>query len=231
MSDITTRARALLAAATPGPWVPDAWYNNDGGWAAIGPHHMATEDEGYDDVPESPAHHRAMADAALIAAAPELLAALCDEVERLRAVEAESAAMREALPSILDSHRKWLMASERAGETQAYIEQQGESPWPFRGSGPEATERRLADLLAKAEELYSAFRRSVDGFGSRGPALLDRLAAAEAERDALRAEVERLRARKAERCSRRILWDDGCCPRWCAECGGSGAVMVKGDEK
>lgn len=115
--------------------------------------------------------------------------ALRAEVERLRAVEAESAAMREALPSILDSHRKWLMASERAGETQAYIEQQGESPWPFRGSGPEATERRLADQLAKAEDLYLIFRRAVGGFGSRGPTLLDRLAAAEAERDALRAEL------------------------------------------
>lgn len=88
-ADLTDTARALLAAATPGPWQADAWYGcDDGGWAAIGPHHMATEDEGYDDVPESPAHHRAMADAALIAAAPELIAALCDEVERLRARKA-----------------------------------------------------------------------------------------------------------------------------------------------
>ena len=48
------------------------------------------------------------------------------------------------------------------------------------------------------------------------------------ENAALRAEVERLEARKAERCSRRILWDDGCCPKWCTECGGSGAVFVEG---
>lgn len=127
MSDITTRARALLAAATPGPWEADAWCNyDDGGWAAIGPHHMATEDEGYDDAPGSPAYDRAMADSALIAAAPELLAALCDELE------------------------------------------------------------------------------------------------------AAEAKVARLEARKAERCSRRILWDDGCCPKWCTECGGSGAVFVEG---
>lgn len=75
-------------------------------------------------------------------------------------------------------------------------------------------------------------------------AILDRLAAAEAERDAMRAEVKkeasmraemaaeikRLRARKAERCSRRIVWDDGCCPKWCTECGGSGAVFVEGEQ-
>lgn len=95
MSNITTRARALLAAATPGPWEADAWCNcDDGGWAAIGPHHMATEDEGYDDAHESPAHHRAMADAALIAGVVNALPELLDEVERLRA-EVERLKARE----------------------------------------------------------------------------------------------------------------------------------------
>lgn len=38
-----------------------------------------------------------------------------------------------------------------------------------------------------------------------------------------------MKARTAERCSRRIMWDDGECPRTCSECHGSGAVIVEGD--
>jgi DnaJ-class molecular chaperone len=83
-----------------------------------------------------------------------------------------------------------------------------------------------------------------------GRAILDRLAAAEAERDAMRAEVKkeaamraemaaeikRLRARKAARCSKCAA-----CPGWlrdrtglpnvkCHVCGGTGAVIVEGEK-
>lgn len=159
MTDTTTRARALLAAATPGPWEADAWCNyDDGGWAAIGPHHMATEDEGYDDAPESPAYDRAMADAALIAAAPELIAALCDEVasaeRRAKEAEAQAAAIRKA-------------CDDRGGVHTYYV---GDHGWGYYEKCP------VCEDVAEA-------------MGDAGRAILDRLAAAEAERDALRAEL------------------------------------------
>lgn len=68
------RARALLEAATPGPWAPRCWWGSEGGVAAVGPRH-----HGDDEEPGSPAHRRAEADAAIIAAAPDLAAAFLAE--------------------------------------------------------------------------------------------------------------------------------------------------------
>lgn len=86
----TTKLRALLAVATARPWRTDVWYGtDDGGWAAIGPHCVASEADGFDDAPETPSYDQAMADAALIAAAVNALPELLDEVERLRARKAE----------------------------------------------------------------------------------------------------------------------------------------------
>lgn len=85
----TTKLRALLAVATARPWHTDVWYgNDDGGWAAIGPHCVASEADGFDDAPESSSYDQAMADAALIAGAVNALPELLDEVERLRARKA-----------------------------------------------------------------------------------------------------------------------------------------------
>jgi hypothetical protein len=69
--DVVTRARALLAAATPGPWrVDDPPVN--GGHFVVG--------DGHDMVAETCPEH----DAALIAAAPTLLAELADLVAKLQ---------------------------------------------------------------------------------------------------------------------------------------------------
>ena len=84
------KLRALLAAATPRPWLAAVWYGtDDGGWAAIGPHCVASEADGFDDAPETPSYDQAHADAALIVGAVNALPELLDEIERLRARKAE----------------------------------------------------------------------------------------------------------------------------------------------
>lgn len=78
--------RALADAATPGPWEPGTWYGtDDGGWAAIGPHHVGSEDEHlpHGCEPDCDHHEQAKADARFIAAAREAVPALLAEVERL----------------------------------------------------------------------------------------------------------------------------------------------------
>ena len=80
--------REMLDAATPGPWGANEWYNTDeGGWAAVGPHHQVTHEEamdGLDDEPDGISHERAKADAQIIAAAPTIIRELLTENERLR---------------------------------------------------------------------------------------------------------------------------------------------------
>ena len=82
--------REMLDAATPGPWGANEWYNTDeGGWAAVGPHHQVTHEEamdGLDDEPDGISHERAKADAQIIAAAPTIIRELLTENERLRGV-------------------------------------------------------------------------------------------------------------------------------------------------
>lgn len=80
-ADLITRTRQLLAAATPGPWATGAVWGNY--------RHVHTDAS----IEETPDHDcaelaktlkcnpKARADAALIAAAPVLLAALCDKLE------------------------------------------------------------------------------------------------------------------------------------------------------
>lgn len=85
----------------------------------------------------------------------------------------------------------------------------------------------MNDITTRAREMTAALCAALEVAEAERDALRAEMLRHMRERDALRADVERLRARKAERCSRRILWDDGCCPKWCAECGGSGAVIVE----
>lgn len=97
MTDVQ-KLRALLAVATARPWRTDVWYGtDDGGWAAIGPHCVASEADGFDDAPESVSYDQAMADAALIAGAVNALPELLDEVERLGAENARLRARTAAL--------------------------------------------------------------------------------------------------------------------------------------
>lgn len=73
---------ALEAKATPGEWLQEPWYCEEGGWCAMGPHRECDPDSDDEleetDEPGSPCHKRAQADAAyvraLTAAAPALLA-------------------------------------------------------------------------------------------------------------------------------------------------------------
>lgn len=108
MTDVQ-KLRALLDTASPRPWRADVWCGtDDGGWAAIGPHCVASEADGFDDAPETPSYDQAMADAALIAAAVNALPEMLDEVERLRARKAEMCDCVHATGMI--------------GETLAYVE-------------------------------------------------------------------------------------------------------------
>lgn len=100
------RLRELAEAATPGPWPAMTWYGSeDGGHAAIGPHHVAQdeEDDGYnngreDDAPGGPVEDRAMRDAAFIADAnPTAVLALLDALDRAEAERDGSIAEVERL--------------------------------------------------------------------------------------------------------------------------------------
>lgn len=107
MTDVQ-KLRALLAVATARPWRTDVWYGtDDGGWAAIGPHCVASEADGFDDAPESVSYDQAMADAALIAGAVNALPELLDEVERLRTIEAQAAAWRSHTEALVAAMKTW----------------------------------------------------------------------------------------------------------------------------
>ncbi|MCT1459889.1 hypothetical protein M3G03_10135 [Aestuariimicrobium sp. p3-SID1156] len=85
--------RALLAAATPGPWYSE-WVPDDDWIVVYGQPHGAYVCPEVCTLTDD-------ADAGLIAAAPHLLAALVDEVERLRAELAAAREVRHGCP--LDS--------------------------------------------------------------------------------------------------------------------------------
>lgn len=90
------RVAELLAAVAPGSWEAGVWYGSDeGGWAARGPHRRGSEDG---EEPGSTVELQARADAALIAAAPDLarlVLAQAAELERLRAGEQPAIATAE----------------------------------------------------------------------------------------------------------------------------------------
>lgn len=84
----------LDAEATKGPWGANTWVNNDdGGWAAVGPHHEPQDGDDPDDLhnpgePGSDCHERAEVDARLLSlyrtAAPKLARALKKAFDLLR---------------------------------------------------------------------------------------------------------------------------------------------------
>lgn len=169
----TTKLRALLDVATARPWHTDVWYgNDDGGWAAIGPHCVASEADGFDDAPEAPSYDQAMADAALIAGVVNALPELLDEVERLKAAE-----------------RRAEEAEAQVDASQSVLREICETCCAALGGGFETIQT-------------SALVRVIR----------DRMHAAETERDAMRAEVEQLKALE------------------CPKCSGAGAVVVEGEK-
>lgn len=73
------RIGELAAAATEGPWAEVVWYGTDeGGWAAVGPHHTGGSDECDDDASDN--HERAKRDAAFIAECRTLAVVLAEFV-------------------------------------------------------------------------------------------------------------------------------------------------------
>lgn len=100
--DVIERARQLLDAATPGPWVVEWQGDRESGCYEV----HATDIERWqtstclamlgDDEQDRP-------DAALIAAAPALIGELCDHLEAARAALHECTTERDQLAAHLDS--------------------------------------------------------------------------------------------------------------------------------
>lgn len=191
--------RALLDAATARPWRADVWYGtDDGGWAAIGPHCVASEADGFDDAPETPSYDQAMADAALIAAAVNALPELLDEVERLDSLVSEWASAST-------------VASDRARATIRKLEVDIND---LRLANP--TGAQMIAMQKELARLQSFIDRTVRNAQLKIERLQLDVAAVEIERDALR-------ARKAELCSCVRRYETP----GCDDCGGTGAVLVE----
>lgn len=86
-TDLTdlTAIRQRAEAATPGPWTAAEWFGSDeGGWAAIGPHHTTDiDDVEFADEPDGIVHARAKLDADFIAHARDDIPYLLDRIEVL----------------------------------------------------------------------------------------------------------------------------------------------------
>jgi hypothetical protein len=104
VADLLDEARALLAAATPGPWTHDG-----PGSGLEYPERCFILGDGtiVADYPR-PGNGRGDANAALIARAPELLAALVARLERAERIEAH---LRAALYEALEG---WRVCSDRS---------------------------------------------------------------------------------------------------------------------
>ncbi len=248
---IIDRARALLTAATPGPWevCPDLRpdirsQSGTGGFLGCG--HIATVSR-Y-DANES--------DAALIAAAPELLAVLCDALDRAqfaaewwaeeRTIEIE--ALREAW-AVMDS------MARAAGVVGAFLEQAAPLLRPdvsgnvkapnhvtvaftdrvqsyevtIRREGGKTPAETIGELTARAEsaerrvEEADDLHRSIKAKVGQTPG--DGLMVHDAI-DALVRRAEEAEARDAHNRAE-VERVDGGSPR-CDACGGNGAVIVDG---
>ena len=198
---IIDRARKLLSAATPGPWIARVDHEQIHMDCAADYFDRYARGPSHEDVPGALNARRnqsaAEADAALIAAAPGLLAAICDALESAerRAEEAEA----------------------QANECRSVVQMVGDciEEWA-------ANEFIVVDY---DDEPMPSIRRVVTGT-TAGRALLDRLHAAEAKvarMDARKAAI----CGCVSCCSGHVAPDiEDACP----DCHGSGAVIVEGDE-
>jgi hypothetical protein len=135
----------LEAAATPGEWLEEPWYCEEGGWCATGPHRECdpdSDDELEDtDEPGSGCHKRAQADAALVRAAIPMLPALIAAARRLAELEADVAGYSKAVDN-----------ANMVGKV--HYEQLT------------AANARVAELEARAEELTDALHRDRTGLAA-----------------------------------------------------------------
>ena len=85
------RLREIAGKATPGDWPVETWYGSmDGGFAAVGPHHLTPDGES--DEPGGVAETRALADARFIATFnPTTALALLPPPRRARSGGSEAA--------------------------------------------------------------------------------------------------------------------------------------------
>lgn len=106
MTDIIEEARAMLAKVAQHMWIVETY------GCVGGPHGCVVDPDG-----GTVAETWSAEDAALIAAAPRLLAALADECERLRA---ENARLREKMPTEeeIDAIRDGIYADDRMTRSQ-----------------------------------------------------------------------------------------------------------------
>lgn len=178
MSETRTKARALLAAATPGPWMlnGDASQHGHFGVCAV--------DDPIADVWGGRENAKGPANATLIAAAPDIIATLIAEadaseqrVDVLRGL-ADTAAAEQGL-----AQRRMMEAQEaRSAAERRAVE----------------AEAKYGSLATVFDELAAACRDVKDikylgmSHASVVRALLTERNAAESERDALRAENKRL---------------------------------------
>lgn len=203
-TELIAQARALLAAATPGPWTEDTWFGEvDGndGVVSVGPHHIDLHDP--DIMPEEPGHSdyaydRACADAALIAAAPGLLAALCDEVCQLQSE------LGDALRSLKKAHEAMGSLLSIAGPMKHFIDHAAPMFSPD-ADGRAMAPNHVTTTLICGPERYEFTIRRWDG---KTPGdIIGEL------QDALAAERQRADEAEAERVKRGPLRPD--CPHDC----------------
>jgi len=169
--------RARVAAATPGPWVRGIARDDDG-WAVLandGDDEVCTQPPSRVIDPYSPA------DADLIAHAPADIAALCDEVERLRA-------------ELDDARNVALGAVEDCAGLRASLEEISEASIDLIAAGDKlrASNERLRNVVELDEAIYLDLARAA-GFDHEPPSdarqCIAVVKAMATERDALRAVI------------------------------------------
>lgn len=231
MSEARTKALAMLANVMCEPWRV-ATITEDGNPE---PKQILVIDADRDQI----ASVEVRSDAELFAAAPTIIATLCDEADAAerRSVDADAgaAALREAAQDVIDEaarvtglgyDTRWLLTKRVPALKSALTNPAGRAII-------ERIERAEAERDKAVADLKSAYPRLVD----ERDAACAKADAAELERDALRAERSALRAVVCIGCGgtgskRPNVGSTILCPpgTHCDKCGGSGAVIVRGDK-
>ncbi|PFG17212.1 hypothetical protein ATK74_1775 [Propionicimonas paludicola] len=163
--DLVSEVREALAKATPGPWEASA---SDSGHSKFEMNHYVLAGPVGDTVCDMESHVRVsineqvakdegVADAYLIAHAPEWLAALCDEVERLSDLASERRS--EVVRATQEAH-EWESEAEdanaRAEEAEAAVER-------VRALAAGLARQGTLPIYASASEIGGWFLAALDG--------------------------------------------------------------------